>query len=94
MKTFVAQQIALGDDGKDRLLMTKVRSIRAECPSGKEAYAVVEFDREFSRHGRKVSQPMRATILLTFAGGDPHFKIFHWNAAPTGDAKSLATDDR
>ncbi|MHC5064944.1 MAG: hypothetical protein ACYTG5_13340 [Planctomycetota bacterium] len=94
LEDFVAAQLALGGGKSSVGLKSTIKSIRAECPRGHEAYAVVEFDRQFVRDGEQVSQAMRATALLSFAGGDPDFRIFHWNAAPLGEAKLIAGEDR
>ncbi len=91
---FVAQQLALGGGKESVALHSSITSIRAECPSGEGAYAVVEFDREYSLDGQKTSQAMRATALLSFSGGDPDFRIFHWNAAAIGEAKVVVGEDR
>ena len=86
----IADEIT-GSSKAGQRLETKIRSIRADCPSGDCSYAVVEFDRIYTADsGQSRVVPMRASALVRFGKGEPHFKLFHWHASRTDDGARSA----
>ncbi len=85
----IAAMATAGDGRAREPLRTEVRSIRAACPSGDLSFAVVELERHYGRGADAKRVALRATALLRWTdGGDaePGMRVFHWHAAPLGDA--------
>ena len=73
---------------RDATVQTTIRSVRADCPSEGCSWGSLELERRHTAGGRVVVQPLHATILVRWVGGEGSaMKAYHWHCAPAGPSR-------